>query len=135
MPESKNCYVFLLILTIIIGITLTVKSVGGKDAGVDKGNSIKYRVGYIESESFVNYAGTLYGLLEGLNELGWLNSLEDISYLEGQNDTSLMWKWLSQYNVSSDIEFVDKAYYSLLPINDDEKGKIIEELNKIEKNL
>ncbi len=35
----------------------------------------KFRIGYFEGEPFVNFAGTFYGLLEGLQEAGWLEGL------------------------------------------------------------
>jgi len=76
-------------------------------------NQKKWRIGYIESESFVNYGSHLYHLLRGLEELGWLSSLEALPYQPGQQDTHMMWQWLAANGVSPYLEFVSDAHYTL----------------------
>ena len=71
-----------------------------------------WRMAYCESSEFVNYAGTLHGLVRGLAEKGWINA-DGLPYKEGQKDTSGMWKWLSEKPRGSFIEFVPDAYHRL----------------------
>jgi ABC-type uncharacterized transport system substrate-binding protein len=87
----------------------------------DKGSDIlprdnkgeKWRIGYCESEPFFNFAGTLYGVLKGLEGLGWITAIDGIPYESGQADTSVMWKWLSNHDLGPYIEFVEDCNYSL----------------------
>ncbi|WP_432666857.1 ABC transporter substrate binding protein [Wukongibacter baidiensis] len=73
----------------------------------------KWRIGYCESEPYVNFAGTLYGIIIGLEDLGWIEGVKDIPYESGQSNSLVMWKWLSSQDLSPYIEFVDDGYYSL----------------------
>jgi ABC-type uncharacterized transport system substrate-binding protein len=77
-------------------------------------NGKKWRIAYCETDPYSNYSGTLYGILIGLEKLGWIQSIEKMPYTPGQDDTKLMWKWLSANPISSYIEFVPDAHYSLI---------------------
>lgn len=73
---------------------------------------VKYRVGFAQSEHFQNYASHFYGLLRGLHNCGLLESFEDVPYVEGQEDTWVMWQWLVENQPSKYIDFVEDAYYN-----------------------
>lgn len=98
-------------------------------------NGEKWRIGYCESEPFVNYAGMLNGLIKGLNELGWINNIDGMDYKEGQQDTSKMWEWLSSKDMGSNIEFVKDAYYSLSTMDEDSKSRMLGRLQKNDLDL
>lgn len=71
----------------------------------------KYKVGCTESTEYSSYAANLYNVLVGLNELGWVDSLEGIPYTPGQNESVIMWEWLVANQPSQYIEFVPDAFY------------------------
>ncbi len=96
----------------------------------DPGGGDKFRIGYFEGEPFVNFAGTFYGLLEGLQEAGWLEGLEDMPYEPGQEDSRMMWEWLATHANSDYLEFVSDAHYSFFIEPEREE----ELLNRLEKD-
>jgi len=99
-----------------------------------KNNGEKFRIGYCESEEFINYAGTFVALLRGLEEIGWLSNIENIPYKEGQSDSWLMWEWLSNNATGPYIEFVSDAYYNLYSLDAAAEKEMINRL-KDEKDI
>lgn len=93
-------------------------------------NGQKFRIAYCETEPFVNYAGTLYGLAKGLERLGWISDLQGLDYVEGQSDTKEMWNWLSTHDVSPYLEFVGDAHYTLSLLDDNAGDSITRRLNE-----
>lgn len=93
-------------------------------------NGRKWRIGYCESEPYSNFAGTLYGVLQGLEELGWIENLEGIPYEAGQEDSRVMWKWLASHYMGRYIQFVDDAYYCLASSEKDTDKTIIRRLKE-----
>lgn len=74
----------------------------------------KWRVAYVETGPYANYAGTLYYLLKGLESRGWVQGVEKIPYVWGQVDTREIWNYLrTRSDFSAYLEFVDDGYYSL----------------------
>ncbi|SET17880.1 ABC-type uncharacterized transport system, substrate-binding protein [Natronincola peptidivorans] len=87
----------------------------------DTNDGNKWRIGYCESEPFLNFTGSLYGLIFGLNESGWISvNLEEMPYEIGQEDSLIMWNWLAAQDTGPYIEFVQDAYYSLYRPGDEE---------------
>lgn len=76
-------------------------------------NDAKWRIGYVEGEPYVNFAGTFYYLIQGLEELGWLNNTNRLPYEQGQEDSYHMWQWLVENDTGPYLEFVADAHYSL----------------------
>ncbi|MBK5245961.1 MAG: hypothetical protein JJE49_01655 [Peptostreptococcaceae bacterium] len=114
MKSKRNSILIIVLALILISNTAYAKDSTSLNTGIpNNNNGEKWRIGYCESEPFVNYTSMLYSLAEGLAELDWINSIEDMNYSEGQEDSSEMWEWLSEATVSSNIEFVSDAYYSL----------------------
>ena len=72
----------------------------------------KWRIGYYEGEPFVNFAGHLHGLLNGLVETGWVEDLEGLPYEPGQEDSRVMWQYLARADKSPYLDFVADAHYS-----------------------
>jgi len=93
----------------------------------------KWRIGYCESNRFVNYADHLYALVRGLTETGWIRGTEGFPYSPGQDDTGPMWQWLASHDLGPYIEFVGDAYYTYDGMNPDLRsittGGIAERLN------
>ncbi len=74
----------------------------------------KWRVAYIETGPYANYAGTLYYLLKGLESRGWVKGADKVPFTWGQTDTKSMWAYISsQGDFSNYIEFLPDGYYSL----------------------
>lgn len=74
----------------------------------------KWRVAYIETGPYSNYAGTLYYLLKGLESRGWVKGVDRVPFTWGQLDTKSMWDYISsQKDFSAHLEFVADGYYSL----------------------
>lgn len=72
-----------------------------------------WRIGYVQSTNFVNYAGTLDGLVHGLTSLGWITNTAGLPYQTNQVDSQVMWHWLATHNTGPNIQFVSDAFYSL----------------------
>lgn len=90
----------------------------------------KYRVAYCETEPWINYAGTLYGLIKGLEKAGWITDTSGLNYQEGQLDTKAMWEWLSTGNVSHQLEFVRDGHYSLSNMSEADQEALISRLQQ-----
>lgn len=89
----------------------------------------KFRIAYCEYSPYGNYASTLYSLIRGLAQLGWVSDVEKLPYTIDQEDSKSMWQWLATHSVSSDIEFVSDGHYTLNS-NNEVKSKIIKRLNE-----
>lgn len=76
--------------------------------------SQKIRIGYLEGEEYINFAGNLHAIIIGLETLGWLENLEELPYTQGQENTAALWHWLATNDIGPYIEFVKDAHYSLL---------------------
>ncbi len=88
----------------------------------------KYRIAYCETEPWLNYAGTLYGLIKGLESAGWVTNSSGLVYREGQMDTVAMWEWLSKQEISPYLEFVKDGHYTLSTMSDTEKQAMLSRL-------
>lgn len=131
-----KCRPIIIFLLVAIFIFTLIIPYGYADADIktipapETNNGRKWRIGYCESEPYVNFAGTLYGTLQGLEELGWIDSLEGIPYEAGQEDSYVMWKWLAAHDMGRYIQFVDDAYYCLALSEKDIDKTIISRLKE-----
>lgn len=74
-----------------------------------------WRIAFVETDPFVNFAGTFQGLLVGLHERGWIDvPLDQIPFSDGQEDSLVMWQWLEEHNQAPYLTFVQDAHYSLV---------------------
>jgi ABC-type uncharacterized transport system substrate-binding protein len=71
----------------------------------------KWRIGYYEGGAWFDYQSELISLLEGLVDLGLIDAFE-LPDLPDHEDTSYLWKWLSNNIESETIQFAADAYWS-----------------------
>lgn len=139
--QKKNFFIaFMVVMVTIVGIKgfykkdndVTEKPKVESSKEVSAIRTKKYRIGYCETSPYPNYAGNLYYIIKGLEDIGLIEGdLDKLPFTWGQNDTSEMWRWISSNNMGKNIEFVQDAYYSLK--NDDNKKN--EVINRVvEKN-
>lgn len=88
----------------------------------------KFRVGFIEGEPFVNFTGTLHGIILGLEQYGWINDTSTLPYIIGQEDSKVIWDWLQDEQVSPYIEFVHDAFYNLRFMSEEEINQMLERM-------
>jgi ABC-type uncharacterized transport system substrate-binding protein len=111
----KKLYLLVKFVCLMLCASLTAVAASGDTLNAPSLNQGKrWRVAYVETGPYANYAGTLYYLLKGLESRGWVKGVERIPYTWGQTDTKEMWNYISsQKEFSSFIEFVPDGYYSL----------------------
>ena len=71
-----------------------------------------WRIGYIETKPFSNYAATLANIVYALREMGLISGIDGLPYRPDQVDTRGVWDWLARHDLGPQIEFVADAYYS-----------------------
>lgn len=121
MKRFKKIAAVLVILLLVFSVSPGIGAPGTSEKKITtdpvSNDGKKWRIGFCESEPYMDYASSLYYLARGLDELGWISGTETMSYVEGQDDTLKMWQWLANHN-SKYIEFVPDAYYSLKSMPD-----------------
>lgn len=90
----------------------------------------KFRIAYLENDPYFNYAGTFYGILNGLKESGWIESLEGLPYQLGDDDTKSMYEWLSTKMESKYLEFLENGYFQLIGMDDGAQDEFVRVLNE-----
>lgn len=63
---------------------------------VTNASGAPWRISYIESRPFANYAATLANVVTALHRMGWIKSIEGLPYTRGQVDSQIIWEWLAQ---------------------------------------
>lgn len=116
MKRSRRILILLSLLMAIatISAAITVRTETTNSSHPEYVTNKKWRVGYVETDPFGNFAGTLYGLVQGLSSNGLLENVENIPYELGQSDSKEMWNWLASRNTGPYIEFIADAHYSLV---------------------
>lgn len=71
-----------------------------------------WRIGYVETSPYVNYAGTLDGLVKGLAVDHWVENVSGLPFVKDQQDSHAMWQWLASHPVGNFVKFVPDAFYS-----------------------
>lgn len=71
-----------------------------------------WRIGYIETKPFSNYAATLANIVYALRDTGIISEIDGLPYRPDQIDTRGIWDWLARHDLGPQIEFVADAYYS-----------------------
>jgi ABC-type uncharacterized transport system substrate-binding protein len=120
----------MLILSLVL-LPKSLTAINGINEQATKENqqiARKYRIAYCETEPWLNYAGTLYGLIKGLESSGWVTNTSGLIYKEGQMDTGAMWEWLSKQDISPNLEFVGDAHYTLSTMSEAEKQALLSRL-------
>lgn len=120
MRKNKVVLSTIIILLLLGGVFYVMASPAPQESSVSPSTpedfqSEPWRIAFVETDPFVNFAGTFHGLLVGLNERGWIDvPLEEIPFTEGQEDSLIMWQWLEENNQAPYLTFVQDAHYSLL---------------------
>jgi ABC-type uncharacterized transport system substrate-binding protein len=127
----KKLYLLVKFVCLMLCASLTAVAASGDTLNAPSLNQGKrWRVAYVETGPYANYAGTLYYLLKGLESRGWVKGVERIPYTWGQTDTKEMWSYISsQKEFSSFIEFVPDSYYSLKSIPGQE-GEVVKRFSQ-----
>lgn len=123
-----TCCILVLFFLLLAQPLTAVNEVNEKQAAENQLTARKYRIAYCETEPWVNYAGTLYGLVKALENTGWITNTDGLVYKEGQLDTGNMWEWLSNPDVSSQLEFVRDGHYTLSSMSEGEKEAMLARL-------
>lgn len=90
----------------------------------------KYKIAYMENDPYFNYAGTFFGVLNGLKGTEWIESLEGLPYKQGEDNTQIMYEWLSEEMKSDYISFPKDGYYQLIKMDEDAQQTFIKRLNE-----
>lgn len=88
-----------------------------------------FRVAYLEGDPYINYAGSLNGLISGLSELGLTESPADSGFREGSSDATVIWNWLKDHS-GNKIEFVPGEFYQLIFMSEAEKSEFARHMNE-----
>ena len=88
-----------------------------------------FHVAYIEGDPYVNYAGSLSGLVSGLSEKGIVDPTEGWGFEEGSDDASVLWNWLESHSANN-VEFVPNEFYQLIFMSDKEKAEFVRHMNE-----
>jgi ABC-type uncharacterized transport system substrate-binding protein len=73
-------------------------------------NGKKWRIGYYQGGDYSNYYKYLVGTINGLMDLGWIESKE-LPKIQNEK-TDILWYWLSKNAKSKYIQFVLDGYYT-----------------------
>lgn len=128
------------LLIVIIGLFLALavysddknKTHHVEAEGYPLNNGQKWRIGYCESQPYFEFDGILYGIVNGLEEIGWLENTAELPYVPFQEDTESMWQWLAARDLGPYIEFVQDAHFDLSVDSGDEIIKRLKEDNDID---
>ncbi|WP_162786151.1 ABC transporter substrate binding protein [Polynucleobacter necessarius] len=71
-----------------------------------------WRISYIESRPFANYAATLANVITALHRMGWIKSIEGLPYTKGQIDSQIIWDWLAQKKDEPYLKFNEDGFYT-----------------------
>lgn len=113
-----------LVLGIVMIITISVTTFAFIDQGEAQSepktnNGKKWRIAYCETDPFIDFSTAFYYIIQGLEEMGWVQGTKEIPFTLGKTvDTKEMWKWLNENNIGPYIEFVGDAHYSLIDAPD-----------------
>ncbi|MEI7025494.1 ABC transporter substrate-binding protein [Paenibacillus sp. y28] len=126
-----------LLLILVLSLVAVLPGVRTTTAAPEEWNKLaphdnqgkKYRLAYVETDPFFNYAGTFYYLVKGLERLGWITSTEGMPFSPSQEDSKVMWDWLADRDMGPNIEFVKDAHYSLISMPPDGADQIMDRLN------
>ncbi len=109
--NKKRICIFLLILCILFpginGFAYSKKHYPTTPT-LNKGH--KWRIGYYEGGSYIEYKQTLIAIVKGLMDLGWIEKTKFPTF--PGDSTKDLWKWLSNDLKSKYIIFKSDAYYS-----------------------
>lgn len=113
MRISRRLVPLILIASALVSLPARAQQKNLDPALAPKTNNGKpWRIAYLETRPFVNYAATLVNMVRALKDMGWIDSTEGLPYVTNQLDTKEMWNWLATNKKGPYLEFVADAYYT-----------------------
>jgi len=88
-------------------------------APVDHGG-VPWRLAYLESRPFENYAATLANMIMALHRMGWIKSIDGLPYAKGQTDAKVIWDWMANQQGEPYLKFVQDGFYTLDALTKDQ---------------
>lgn len=88
-----------------------------------------FRVAYLEGDPYINYAGSLNGIISSLADLGLTDAPEESGFREGDSDAMVIWDWLKDHS-GDEIEFVRDDFYQLIFMSEEEKSEFVRHMNE-----
>lgn len=83
----------------------------------------KIRFGYIQSEDYNQFSYQLYGIYDGLSQLGYSETCDDA--LDGEENAQLVWSGICRDCSSESAVFAEDACYTLDKLTDSEKNTLL----------
>ncbi|MDD4801899.1 MAG: ABC transporter substrate binding protein [Syntrophomonas sp.] len=123
---TRIAFALMLIIALLF-IPQPISAVNGSNEQGDENQQPvkKYRIAYCETEPWLNYAGTLFSLVKGLESMGWVTNSSGLVYQEGQMESKGMWEWLAQQDISQHLEFIGDAHYTLSIMSETQKQQML----------
>lgn len=120
MKKARVLFAIFLVLAVIAAAFPYQHAFAEKDV---------FRVAYIEGDPYVNYAGSLSGLVSALSKKGIVDSTKDWGFEEGSDDASIIWNWLKSHS-GNKVEFVPNEFYQLIFMSEEEKAEFVRHMNE-----
>ena len=115
------------LVVLILSLSTTAAYAGTKPV---LNHGTKWRIGYYEGGSYINYPINLIKIVKGLVELGWIEPI-DFPEFEDPTDSRSVWHFLVQQTKSDFIQFVGDAYWSAQWSQEKRSSYKIEIINRL----
>lgn len=109
MARNRSIIVIILISGLMLPTIVLAQKGGSLSPALNHGR--KWRIGYYEGGSYINYPANLRTIVAGLAELGWMAPL-DIPKMNDATASKPVWDLLVRRAQSRYIEFVADGYWS-----------------------
>jgi len=95
---------------------------------------VPWKIAYVETRPFGNYAATLSSMVTQLHKMGWIKSVDGMPYEEGQIDAQVIWEWLARKKNEPYLQFLENGFYTYDKLKgekaDERTDEIVERLSK-----
>jgi ABC-type uncharacterized transport system substrate-binding protein len=123
MRRSVICALMAVVIGTWVSGALPIAEAGAATTPVTH-HGKKWRIGYYEGGSYINYPANLRTIVAGLADLGWMAPLT-IPTFDDRTLSKPVWDYLVQHTRSDYIEFVADGYWSAE--QDSEKRQLLKE--------
>ena len=122
--KMKDKRVFFAVFFILFGVIAAILPIHHAYADRDV-----FRVAYVEGDPYINYAGSLSGIISGLADRGIIESTNGWNFQDGSDDASVIWNWLKDHS-GDKVEFVSDEFYQLVFMSEQEKEELVRHMNE-----